>query len=230
MTEILEKVCEKHNVKYTAKRLNFLGGEYISKCPICEAELKAQRERDEKAMLEAKLAENRQRDLEIKRAILRDSGIPKRYESFKPTDTENFAKYKGFLASELKENLFIFGSVGQGKTLFCCELIKANLNLKPIYLCGSDLALIQKNDFNLMKYIDKLKGYDLIVIDEISFLLENAFVLDLIVDCAYRDDKRLVLCGNISFNEFADKAGQRVISRVSQGLKILKFTGKDLRI
>ena len=68
------------------------------------------------------------------------------------------------------------------------------------------------------------------MIDEISFLLENAFVLDLIVDCAYRDDKRLVLCGNISFNEFADKAGQRVISRVSQGLKILKFTGKDLRI
>lgn len=230
METLLEKVCEKHNVKYTAKRVKFCNTEYISGCPICNNELSAQREKEEKARLEAKLAEYKQRDLEIKRAILRDSGIPKRYESFKPTDTENFAKYKGLLANELKDNLFIFGGVGQGKTLFCCELIKANLSLKPIYLYGSDLALIQKNDFNLTKHIEKLKGYDLIVIDEISFLLENVFVLDLIVDCAYRDDKRLVLCGNISFNEFADKAGQRVISRVSQGLKILKFTGKDLRI
>lgn len=225
----MTKTCNKHNITYEAKELNILGHKIYTDCSQCIAEHKAR----ERAQANAEtLAHKKQMQAlqdEINELAIKASRIPKRY--LKPADISapNFKAYTHILEAKVSFNILITGGVGVGKTYFASELIKRNAELKPLYLCGNELSYTHKSDFNLKKIIDNLAEHYLIVVDEIGYLLESPFLLDLLIDLCYRDDKGLVLVGNISFKDLQDKLGEHALSRLRQNLQILEFKGADLR-
>lgn len=225
----MTKFCDRHNTTYEAQERIILGRKFSTDCPQCSAENKA-RERAQ-ANAEALAHQKQMQALqdEINQLAIQASRIPKRY--LKPADTNapNFKEYAHILATEIKGHILIVGGVGVGKTYYASEIIKRNAELKPLYLCGNELSYTQKSDFNLKKIAESIAEHDLIVVDEIGYLLESAFMLDMIIDLCYRDDKTLVLVGNISFKDLQDKLGEHTLSRLKQNLQILEFKGADLR-
>lgn len=224
------KFCDKHNTNYEAQERIILGRKFSTDCPQCSAENKA-RERAQ-ANAEALAHQKQMQALqdEINQLAIQSSRIPKRY--LKPADTSapNFKAYSHILEFKASGHILIIGSVGTGKTYFASEIIKRNAELKPLYLCGNELSYTQKSDFNLKKIAESIAEHDLIVIDEIGYLLESTFLLDMLIDLCYRDDKTLVLVGNISFKDLQDKLGEHTLSRLKQNLQILEFKGADLRV
>lgn len=225
----MTKFCKIHSIDYEAQERVILGRKFSTDCPQCSAENKA-RERAQ-ANAEALAHQKQMQALqdEINALAIQASRIPKRY--LKPADMSapNFKAYAHILEAKASGHTLIIGSVGTGKTYFASELIKRNAELRPLYLCGNELSYTQKSDFNLKKIAESIAEHDLIVVDEIGYLLESPFLLDMLIDLCYRDDKALTLAGNISFKDLQDKLGEHTLSRLKQNLHILEFKGTDLR-
>lgn len=224
------KHCNRHNEPYQAVCLFSVRGQKVfSDCPKCvmeeEAREQARLEADRK-FLEAEIEKARQEELKFN---FEHSNMPKRYRDKKCEMTQNFIKNKEILESKPQGNIYVYGGIGLGKTMFLCELIKRNLDMRPIYIYGSDLALIQKKDYAFKNIVEKYDIYGLLVLDEVSFLIENQFALDLIIDLAYRDAIPLVICGNKPLKEFLADIGERAASRFAEDIQVAKFDGSDLR-
>ena len=58
--------------------------------------------------------------------------------------TQNFKEFSKHLKS-LEKNLYLYGNVGTGKSMFCAELIKRNTDKMPLYFLASDLAYLTKS-------------------------------------------------------------------------------------
>lgn len=222
--------CEKHGLEYQAFMPK--SGAWISPCPQCmEDKRKACAELDIAKESEAK-KERRAEIVEVAIRNVENSGMPKRYRGFdfKPTESGNLAKYKDAIYDKFNGFTFISGDVGTGKTLFACEMLKHKSVYNPLYLSGAELSILSKGDFNTNKVLERVKDSGIIAIDEVNYLLENIFVLDLIVDIAYRDSKPTILIANCEAKSFFDKIGQRMASRISENFRHLEFSGKDLRL
>lgn len=223
------KHCNKHDLNYEAKETMILGRRFLTECHKCQAEANARAKAQANAEALAHAKQMQALQDEINKLAIQASRIPKRY--LKPADLNapNFKEYVHILATEIKGHILIVGGVGVGKTYYASELIKRNAELKPIYLCGNELSYMQKSDFSLKKIAESIAEHDLIVVDEIGYLLESAFMLDMIIDLCYRDDKALILAGNITFKDLQSKLEEHTLSRFKQGLQILTFKGNDLR-
>lgn len=223
------KHCNKHALDYEAKEAMILGRRFLTECPKCQTEANARAKAQANAEALARAKQIQALQDEINQLAIQASKMPKRYLKSADFNAPNFKEYAHILATELKGHILIVGGVGVGKTYYASELIKRNIELKPIYLCGNELSYMQKSDFNLKKIAESIAEHDLIVIDEICYLLESAFMLDMIIDLCYRDDKALILIGNITFKDLQSKLGEHTLSRFKQGLQILTFKGNDLR-
>lgn len=223
------RLCKKHNHSYEAKERIILGHRFYTDCPKCEAERKAQDRAKENAEKLKYEKEIQALQVKINEEAIQDSRIPKRYLKSADLTQPNFKDYIHILENKISGNILIIGNVGTGKTYFVSELMKRNAELNPLYLCGNELSYTQKNDFNLSKLLESIKEHDLIAIDEIGYLLESKFILDLLIDLCYRDDKYLIMAGNIIFRDLKDNLAEHTLSRLRQNIKILEFKGKDLR-
>lgn len=221
--------CEKHNHAYKGFSVGFI----TSICPICKKEQEEQKIKIEQAQEQAKIKE----ELERQDRFLREySKIPQKYLYFNADYTSpNFAKYQKILSEPLKRNLFIYGDVGVGKTLFLSELMKANKHRYPKYLSGNDIILTNENSYKLDEFLEYYKYTKLLIIDEVQKVLfsDKIHLLDIIIDNAYQNDAIIVFCGNFtqeSVSVLTQDKFKRITSRIKQNnLKALFFGGGDLR-
>lgn len=225
----MTKFCDKHNATYEAREQVIAGHKFFTICPQCSTERQARERAQANAEAFAHQKQMQALQDEINELAIKASRIPKRYLKPANTNAPNFKAYAHILESKANGHILIVGSVGTGKTYFASEIIKRNAELKPLYLCGNELSYTIKSDFSLKKIAESIADHDLIVLDEIGYLLESPFLLDMLIDLCYRDDKTLVLVGNIGFKDLQDKLAEHTLSRLKQNLQILEFKGADLR-
>lgn len=219
--EVILLKCERHDIEFEGKVL--LGGIKIG-CPQCKEENeKLARDREAQALKqkEAELAEYR--DFRIKH-----SGLSRKLIESKAKYTKNFKEFSQHLMS-LEKNLFLYGGVGTGKTMFCAELVKRNTHRYPRYFCACDLAYLTNS--KRVDLLDGLKHCELFILDEISdiSLIDESF-LNALIDKLYNNDCIFVLCGNVS-KDFLNSLSTKALSRLNaNGLEVCEFLGDDLRI
>ena len=153
----------------------------------------------------------------------------------------NFGKLDNLEFIKRKENLIFYGSVGTGKTHLAIALgIKAiNQGKKVAFYRLHDLInlLEEDNEKNVTRLRKKIKGVDLLILDEWGYLplhQEGArLVFDIISDCYER--KSIILTTNIEFSRwkgflFDEKLTAAIIDRLVHHSHMLLFTGKSYRM
>ena len=141
------------------------------------------------------------------------------------------------------QNLLFCGTVGVGKSfLSCCiakELIDRNyqllyfssasfFELSSKYSFNSEITLAEKNDF-----FDNIYNCDLLILDDLGTELSTKQVLTqlftLINERSLRK-KPTIISTNYSIKEIQEIYSDRVFSRISSEYKLIKLSGKDIRI
>jgi len=190
------------------------------------------------------------RDREEKRRIrnLNNAGFPlikslENYDHSQITfpETLNFGELNSLEFIKRKENLIFYGLVGTGKTHLAIALgIKAiNQGKKAAFYRLHDLInlLEENNEKNVIRLRKKIKGVDLLILDEWGYLplhQEGArLVFDIISDCYER--KSIILTTNIEFSRwkgflFDEKLTAAIIDRLVHHSHMLLFTGKSYRM
>lgn len=216
-----ELFCDKHQISFNGK---LLFGEVKLGCPMCNKESQEARielETREKIAREKEL--NEYKDFRIKH-----SGLSKKLIEIKAKYTPNFKAFSEHLIS-LKTNLFICGSVGVGKSVYCAELIKRNTEKYPRYYTAIELSYLTKPQKATL--LNGISNCELIVIDEIGdFSAIDEQFFNALIDKLYNQGAFFVLCGNVELR-FLNNFGAKVLSRLnSNGLSVCEFIGQDLRL
>lgn len=213
--------CDKHQISFNGK---LLFGEVKIGCPLCNKE-----SQEARIALEAREKLARENELnEYKEFRIKHSGLSKKLIEIKPKYTPNFKAFSEHLIS-LKSNLFICGSVGVGKSVYCAELIKRNTEKCPRYYTAIELSYLTKPQKATL--LNGISNCELFIIDEIGdFSAIDEQFFNTLIDRLYSQDAYIVLCGNVS-PQFLENFTPKVLSRLNaNGLDICEFLGEDLRI
>lgn len=198
---------------------------------------------------------------ELSKRLLKESGVDysslKKLEDYDPNicttkdskHKEMLVKLKGFIEGFVssfpkvkKEMIFITGNTGTGKT-FASEVIASELIKKCFYV--NIVSAFQMNNIFLdyHKDFDKtttnklsaLLDVDLLVIDDLgtepTFKNVSVEYLYLILSERLRNHKKTIITTNLNPNEFIDRYGERIYSRVFDKSRstLISLTGEDLR-
>ncbi len=139
------------------------------------------------------------------------------------------------------QNLFIYGTVGTGKSfLSVCvanEVLKRGNSV--IYFSSSGLfQLLADNAFSPNKKAerqstyDDIYGCDLLVIDDLGTELINSFVATELFSCINERDlrnKSTIITTNLSLEQLQAAYSDRIFSRITSNYRLLKLTGQDIR-
>jgi DNA replication protein DnaC len=139
------------------------------------------------------------------------------------------------------QNLFIYGTVGTGKSfLSICiadELLKRGHSV--IYFSSIGLfELISENTFdyrnkqNLRSIYDDLFECELLIIDDLGTEMTNAFVASELFSCLNEREgrkKSTIITTNYSLEQLQNTYSDRIFSRVTSNFKLLKLSGPDIR-
>lgn len=132
-----------------------------------------------------------------------------------------------------KKGIFIYGDTGVGKTY----TLHAIANTKQVAVRNFTEMLVQFRDA-IQKgcYYDKLKDLveqDYLFIDDIGSEKLSDYVIEflyIIVNGRYENMKRTVLATNLSIEEFGNRYGDRILSRLSEMCVFKEMIGDDRRI
>ena len=193
--------------------------------------------------------------------LLLESGVNysslKKIEEFDPTickpndkkHIEMLTKLKSFINDFVsafpktkKDIIFITGSTGTGKT-FASEVIASELIKKCFYVNVvtafqmNNVFLEYHKDFDksTSQKLSPLLDVDLLVIDDLGtepiFRNVTQEYLYLIISERLRKRRKTIITTNLSPNEFIDRYGERIYSRVFDKSKslLINLTGSDLR-
>lgn len=150
--------------------------------------------------------------------------------------------------------LFIFGTVGTGKTFLCHAIRK---EYKSLRLEGR-VEILQTNEVFLrikgtfaksyegqseQNIIDEISGrgdkwsdsdgIDVLILDDLGIEKPTEWAqetLYTIVDRRYRDNKKTVFTSNYSLDDLVERIGDRIPSRIAEMCKVIKLEGKDRRL
>lgn len=131
-----------------------------------------------------------------------------------------------------KKGLFIYGGTGTGKTYILHALAK----LKELAVFNFvEMLSESKSMFGKVQYKDIFwfLEEDHLLIDDVGSEKTTDFVqefLYLIVNKRYNNMKRTVLTTNLSLEDFRERYGDRILSRISEMCVLLELTGEDRRI
>ena len=140
-----------------------------------------------------------------------------------------------------KRIIFLMGSVGTGKTtLSFCIANKLLDNGHSVYFATAfDLAsLIIDKQFNRLQNIDNyynMLDADLLIIDDLGTEPQNTLMqegLFAILDSRINENKKTVICTNLTEAQFAKRYGERSTSRLTSASFAYKpsfIDGDDLR-
>lgn len=139
------------------------------------------------------------------------------------------------------QNLFIYGTVGTGKSfLSICvanELLRKGCSV--IYFSSSGLfELLAENSFDyrnkqeLRNIYDDIYGCELLIIDDLGTERTNNFVTTELFSLINERDirkKSTIITTNLSLEELQSTYSDRIFSRVTSNYKFLKLSGQDIR-
>lgn len=219
--------CEKH-LKVNEAR-DVIGLSFLA-CRECREEDRIERETRSRLEEENRKMERLKLEKELKNSIaIRGRLLKKFLETKIDFEVASFYENKKYANPDFKKNIFIYGNTGTGKTLFAHYLMRCNIWSYPLYI-NCEVYEINEGDFKLNEKIRVVDGHELLVLDEAQNILGSEFYKKMILHC-YDSGIRMMLLSNIKFTEFAEKIGERLLSRLQEGgLQLINFTGKNLRI
>ncbi len=139
------------------------------------------------------------------------------------------------------QNLFIYGTVGTGKSfLSICiadELLRKGHSV--LYFSSLELfKLLSRNTFDnngkqdRKAIYDDLFGCELLIIDDLGTELTTSFVASELFSCINERDMRkrsTIITTNLSLEQLQHTYSDRIFSRVTSNYRILKLSGQDIR-
>ncbi len=140
------------------------------------------------------------------------------------------------------QNLFLYGTVGTGKTFLsnCIAREVLNSGHSVIYFSASTLfdtlarnAFDYKNQENLDYLYNDLKSCDLLVIDDLGTEQNTPFSLAHLFTCLNERiirGKSMIISTNLSLPELKERYQDRLFSRITSSFDFCKLTGPDVRI
>lgn len=197
----------------------------------------------------AKEQEHRDKVLAIKRrCFIEQSQENYTFENAdESTDQELLKKVKRYVEKfesmrERNIGLFIYGSIGTGKTYISCSIANAVIE-KYLYECkvmnfAQILNDLQKGGFTLDRneYIDSLTSKTLLVLDDFGIERNTEYALEQIyniINARYQKKKPTIITTNIDYKEIMkeqnDLMTARIYSRMKEMCVPLKIVGEDRR-
>lgn len=157
--------------------------------------------------------------------------------------TRAFEHSKKF-ADEFKhatgDNLFLYGTVGVGKTFLsnCIANQVLNAGHSVIYVTAFTLFdIFQKYVFekipNSREEYQNIFNCDLLIIDDLGTELGNSFTTSQFFMCINERllrKKSTIISTNLSLNQLLDQYSERTFSRISNNYQLLKLIGADIRL
>ncbi len=139
------------------------------------------------------------------------------------------------------QNLFIYGTVGTGKSFLSICIADALLKRghSVIYFSSIGLfELISENTFdyrnkqNLRSIYEDLFECELLIIDDLGTEMTNAFVASELFSCLNEREgrkKSTIITTNYSLEQLQNNYSDRIFSRVTSNFKLIKLSGPDIR-
>ena len=141
-----------------------------------------------------------------------------------------------------KENLFLYGNVGVGKSFLSCCIAKELLDKgnSVLYFSSSHLFdTLKESDFgkdskeNLYTSKEDIYNCDLVVIDDLGTELTNSYVstrLFSLINERILRNKSTIISTNLSLKDLRELYSDRIFSRITTKYKLCKLSGPDIRI
>ncbi len=136
------------------------------------------------------------------------------------------------------DNLFLYGDTGVGKTFLshCIagELLKTSHSV--LYFSAHDLfETLARQAFSEEDPQDEdlILECDLLIIDDLGTELTNSFVSSRLFRCVNERilrKKSTIISTNLTLQDFSDTYSERTFSRIVSAYRMVKLTGKDIRI
>ena len=143
---------------------------------------------------------------------------------------------------QVHRNLYLYGTVGTGKTMLSVCVAKALLEAGRSVLYFSASSLFDRladstfgssSRDDLREFTSDLYGCDLLIIDDLGTAFTNAFVASQLFTCISERDlnrKPTIISTNLSLRELQARYSDRVFSRITSSYEICKLTGRDIRL
>ena len=155
---------------------------------------------------------------------------------FKNATTENLSEgVQKVILEAVTENkgLFIFGDTGTGKT-YVMHALANNRNARVENFVD---LLIEYRDYmqrgTYHESIRALCSQDYVFIDDIGAEKMSDFVAEflyLLIDARYRNMKKTIISTNLTPEDFEERYGERLLSRIYEMCVSLELQGEDKRI
>ena len=136
--------------------------------------------------------------------------------------------------------LWLFGSVGTGKTTLAMLVSKAALaagRSVAIYSLPRLLAEIRTtfdddSDRTYTSLLDRLAEVDLLHVDDVGAEKTSPWVLEqlyAIVNARYEEERSMIITTNLERDDLAEQIGERTVSRLEEMCDVLPLWGADAR-
>ena len=184
----------------------------------------------------------------IQDVISRENFSSLSYDYYQGEDRERFERTvkicKDFVEqfSDRYRNLFLYGTVGTGKSFLSGCIAKELLKQGRSVIYFSSVGLFDKlagytfdtkSKETLYNFYEDLYNCELIIIDDLGTEVTNAFVTSQLFSCLNERDLRqraTIISTNLSLEELKERYSERIFSRITSNYHICKLTGPDIRI
>lgn len=155
-----------------------------------------------------------------------------RYLGAKQENLDDKTKEAIQKAIDEDKGLFIYGDTGTGKTytIYALSLRKSNVN-NFIELLIEYRDYMQKGFY--YENLTELLNQDYLFIDDIGSEKTSDFVIEflyMIVNKRYENMKRTVFTTNLTLEDFKNRYGDRILSRIAEMCILLELKGEDKRL
>jgi len=151
------------------------------------------------------------------------------------------------------KGIYLYGSVGTGKTYSVCALaidlliqgyevnvynLPRLLNIIRSSFSKQEVTNEKTGDSSYafihnMSDIEKLADIEILIIDDIGAEKASDWVAETLyhlINTRYENMKTTIFTSNLDLNDLSDKISERIVSRIAEMSEIYKIEGKDKRL